>query len=101
MVARPGGGLPAHGGRPPRRARHRVALADRDALGGRRLPQASAQPGQTARFNVQLPAPVVRPISADSVSDEQIFFGEHEQGVRPTELRLMDDITPRVRDERP
>lgn len=73
----------------------------RDALGGRRLPQPAAQPSQTARFNIQLPAPVVTPISADSVSDEQIFFGEHDQGVRPTELRLMDDITPRARDERP
>ena len=73
----------------------------RDALGGRRNATSAAQPNQTARVNIQLPAPVVTPISVNSVSDEQIFFGEHEQGVRPTELRLMDDITPRARDERP
>ena len=75
----------------------------RDALGGsnRRYAQQTAQSSQTARANIILPAPAVTPISANSVSDEQIFFGEHEQGLRPTELRVMDDITPRARDERP
>jgi hypothetical protein len=73
----------------------------RDALGGGRRVMAPAAPTQTARANVQLPAPAVTPISATSVSDEQIFFGDEDPGVRLTELRLMDDITPRVRDERP
>jgi hypothetical protein len=73
----------------------------RDALGGRRAPAAAPQFTQSARTNVQLPAPVVTPINVTSVSDEQIFFGDAEQGVRLSALRPMDDITPRMRDERP
>jgi hypothetical protein len=74
----------------------------RDALGGRRRPIETATQFSSSRAtNVHLPAPAVQPISATSVSDEQIFFGDAEQGVRLSTLRPMDDITPRMRDERP
>jgi hypothetical protein len=74
----------------------------RDALGGtRRTPSVAPQFAQSGRANIHLPAQAVTPVSATSISDEQIFFGDEEQGIRLSELRPMDDITPRMRDDRP
>ena len=70
----------------------------RDAFGRPEIGSVS----QSARANqpsrVIDATPSVTPISASSVSDEAIFFGDLVSGAQYATLRTMDDITPRARE---
>ncbi len=71
----------------------------RDVLrGGRRAPVV-----QTARTNPSTAPAIpsaVTPVSATSVSDEALFFGDPIPSARVSALLPVDDITPRARDLR-
>jgi hypothetical protein len=69
----------------------------RDALSGRPSPQEAPQSARASQMPLAT-SPTVTPISASSVSDEALFFGDGVPRAPYDPLKPMDDITPRARD---
>ena len=70
----------------------------RDAFGGPELGSVTQSARATQNPRAIGSTPAVTPVSATSLSDEAIFFGDGVRSGQYSTLQTMDDITPRARD---